>query len=109
MIVEMEDPYGHNVSLRAAPLRLSRKSLRPWENSHVPWCSTCDRFLSPPTVTAEGRCPTCGRPVEPGKAHKTGEEELPPVPLHMKVMGVALVIYLGYRFAQGVEWLIHRF
>jgi hypothetical protein len=59
--------------------------------------------------------------VEPGRAHqagdapgagetpKTGEEELPPVPLHMKVMGVALVIYLGYRFAQGVEWIIHRF
>lgn len=53
--------------------------------------------------------------MEAGKAHKTheapkpGEEELPPVPMHMKIMGVALVIYLGYRFAQGVEWLIHRF
>jgi hypothetical protein len=81
----------------------------------VPWCETCDRFLSPPTVTPEGRCPTCGREVEPGRAHqaddapKPGEEELPPVPRHMKVMGAALVVYLGYRFAQGVEWVIHRF
>ena len=96
-------------------MRLSRKSLRPWENRDVPWCSTCERFLSPPTVTSEGRCPTCGREVEPGRAHKAdeapkpAEEELPPVPLHMKIMGVALVIYLGYRFAQGVEWVIHRF
>jgi hypothetical protein len=91
----------------------------------VPWCATCDRFLSPPTVTSEGRCPTCGRPVEPGRAHQAGdapkdsdapaaekdvaEEELPPVPLHMKVMGGALVVYLGYRFLQGVEWVVHRF
>jgi hypothetical protein len=87
----------------------------------VPWCETCDRFLSPPTVTSDGRCPTCGRAVEPGRAHragdppkdgdapKAGEEELPPVPLHMKVMGGALVVYLGYRFLQGVEWVVHRF
>jgi hypothetical protein len=37
------------------------------------------------------------------------EEELGPVPLHLKILGVALVVYLGYRFVQGVEWLIHRF
>jgi hypothetical protein len=92
----------------------------------VPWCATCDRFLSPPTVTPEGRCPTCGRPVEPGRAHPSGgsaeagrgpddvaapgtEEELGPVPFHLKFLGAALVVYLGYRFFQGVEWVIHRF
>ena len=77
----------------------------------MPWCDTCERFLSPPTVTPEGRCPSCGRPVDPGKAGSkpAGEEELPPIPLHMKVLGVALVVYLGYRFFQGVEWLIHHF
>ena len=93
------------------------------DNRGVPWCDHCHRFLSPPTVTAVGSCPTCGRPVEPGRArpplpenpaipaHEAppGEEELPPVPRHMKIMGVALVVYLGYRFAQGVEWVIHRF
>jgi hypothetical protein len=80
----------------------------------VPWCASCQRFLSPPTVTPEGRCPTCGRPVEPGRAHPSNQEpaapeELGPVPLHLKILGVALVVYLGYRFFQGLEWLIHRF
>ena len=81
----------------------------------MPWCATCQRFLSPPTVTPDGRCPTCGRAVEPGQARPpgdtppAGEEELPPVPMHLKVLGVALVVYLGYRFLQGLEWLIHRF
>jgi predicted RNA-binding Zn-ribbon protein involved in translation (DUF1610 family) len=93
------------------------------DNRSVPWCASCQRFLSPPTVTPEGRCPTCGRPVEPGRAHpagpaeqasraddgQAGEEELGPIPLHLKILGVALVVYLGYRFVQGVEWIIHRF
>ena len=40
---------------------------------------------------------------------QTGEEELGPIPLHLKILGVALIVYLGYRFFQGVEWIIHRF
>jgi hypothetical protein len=82
----------------------------------VPWCPSCDRFLSPPTVTPEGTCPKCGRPVEPGRAGPAGaddapaaEEELPPVPRHLKFLGAAMVVYLGYRFLQGVEWVVHRF
>ena len=87
----------------------------------MPWCPTCDRFLSPPTVTPEGRCPSCGRPVEPGRSHRSprpttgaednpaAEEEQPPVPLHLKILGVSVVVYLGWRFIQGVEWVIHRF
>ena len=89
----------------------------------MPWCSTCDRFLSPPTVTPDGRCPTCGRPVEAGRAHSVeehggpagdqapppAEDDLGPIPLHLKVLGVALVIYLGFRFFQGVEWVIEQF
>ena len=82
----------------------------------MPWCPSCDRFLSPPTVTAEGTCPKCGRAVEPGRAHTSApaakphpEEELPPVPRHLKVLGAAMVVYLGYRFLQGIEWVVHRF
>jgi hypothetical protein len=89
----------------------------------MPWCDTCDRFLSPPTVTPDGRCPTCGRPVDPGAAHAAGEsaegnpraegeqaseEEIGPIPFHLKAMGVALVVYLGWRFVQGVEWIIRH-
>ena len=99
----------------------------------MPWCPACDRFLSPATVRADGTCPSCGRPVEAGRARPPGsaaepppgapgapgapaapgapgaEEELPPVPRHLKVLGAAMVVYLGYRFLQGVEWVIHRF
>ena len=91
----------------------------------MPWCETCDRFLSPPTVTPEGNCPKCGRPVVPGRAQRAtsepggapergadpgagAEEELPPVPRHLKFLGAAMVVYLGYRFLQGVEWVVHR-
>jgi len=93
----------------------------------VPWCPTCDRFLSPPSVTPEGTCPRCGRPVEPGRARPpdggsgqpkaasgpegapAADEELPPVPRHLKILGAAMVVYLGYRFLQGIEWILHRF
>jgi hypothetical protein len=50
--------------------------------------------------------------VEPGRARAGAEvepEEIPPIPFHLKLLGVALVVYLGYRFFQGVEWLIHHF
>jgi hypothetical protein len=86
----------------------------------VPWCPTCDRFLSPPSVTAEGCCPQCGKPVEAGHAHPPstvtdtdspppGEEEMPPVPLHMKILGASVVIYLGWRLIQGIDWVVRQF
>jgi hypothetical protein len=81
----------------------------------MPWCPACERFLSPPTVRADGTCPSCGRPVEAAREHPPGggkpaeDEELPPVPAHLKILGGALAVYLGYRFVQGVEWVIHRF
>lgn len=84
----------------------------------MPWCATCDRFLSPPTVRADGTCPSCGRAVEPGRAHAappvagdavTEEEALPPIPWHLKLLAAAVAIYLGYRAFQGIEWLVGRF
>ncbi len=86
----------------------------------MPWCDQCDRYLSPSTVRADGRCPTCGDPVEAGHAHQAatitaprpddptggGDEPLDPVPWHFKLMLGALAVYLGYRALQGVEWLI---
>jgi hypothetical protein len=88
----------------------------------VPWCSTCDRFLSPSTVDANGTCPICGHPVDAGHAHHapltnptppTGpeadtDEPLDPVPWHFKLMLGALAIYLGYRALQGVEWVVQH-
>ncbi len=86
----------------------------------MPWCATCDRFLSPPTVSHDGTCPTCGHTVDAGHAHlptttldPTGaptdtDEPLEPVPWHFKLMLGALAVYLGYRALQGVEWVAHH-
>ena len=115
--------------MRAGPRSFSSVARTPSRGDRdVPWCATCDRFLSPPTVTPEGTCPACGRPVEAGGAHApgegpertlqadgepadgepAGEEEVGPVPLHIKILGVTLVVYLSYRFFQGVEWVLHH-
>ena len=81
----------------------------------MPWCPACDRFLSPPTMRADGTCPTCGGPVEAGRDPARAqvgageEEEVGPIPFHIKALGVALVVYLGYRFFQGIEWVVQRF
>jgi hypothetical protein len=81
----------------------------------VPWCDTCDRFLSPSTVTTEGTCPACGRAVDPGHAHAPpadpaesadDEEETLPIPWHLWLLLAALAVYLGYRAMQGIEWLL---
>jgi hypothetical protein len=81
----------------------------------MPWCSTCERFLSPPTVRANGTCPTCGRPVDANRDPGTirpgeteAEEETGPIPFHLKALGAALVVYLGWRFVQGVEWVVRH-
>ncbi len=77
----------------------------------VPWCDTCDRFLSPSTVLADGACPTCGRAVDPGSAHADASEaddDLGPIPWHLKLLAGALAVYLGYRAWQGIEWVAHK-
>lgn len=92
----------------------------------MPWCPTCDRFLSPSSVHTDGTCPTCGRPVDAGHAHPAAttdsptppvdaanpdtntDEALDPVPWHFKLMLGALALYLGYRALQGVEWVAHH-
>ena len=70
----------------------------------MPWCATCERFLSPPTVQRDGACPTCGRMIAGGQ-----DADLGPIPWHLKLLAGAVAVYLGFRAWQGVEWLIHRF
>jgi hypothetical protein len=64
----------------------------------MPWCEACNRFLNPPSLTADGACPTCGRVVA----------EPPGVPWHFKLLLLALVLYLGFRAWQGILWLLDR-
>lgn len=73
----------------------------------MPWCTACDRFLSPSTVQADGTCPTCGAAVDAGHAHAASEvDDGPaPIPWHLWLLLAALAVYLGYRAFQGVEWL----
>jgi hypothetical protein len=91
----------------------------------VPWCTECDRFLSPSTVRPDGTCPTCGRAVDRGAVASAGataaapaaggaaaatksedDEKLPPIPWHLKLLALAVVVYLGFRLYQGIEWLL---
>ncbi len=85
----------------------------------MPWCTHCDRYLSPSTVHTDGTCPTCGRIVDPGRARAattttttptpdttTSDEKPEPLPWHFKLLLAALAIYLAYRAFQGIEWLI---
>ena len=85
----------------------------------MPWCTTCDRFLSPSTVLVNGTCPSCGRTVDAGRAHAataldgpapdgSDDDAAVPVPWHLKLLLVALAIYLAYRLYQGAAWLIAR-
>ena len=64
----------------------------------MPWCEDCNRFWNPPSMGAGGECPTCGRVL----AQATG------APWHFKLLVVAVVLYLGYRAWQGVDWLVGR-
>lgn len=34
----------------------------------MPWCDSCDRFLSPNTVRDDGSCPSCGEKVASPKS-----------------------------------------
>lgn len=86
----------------------------------MPWCLHCDRYLTPPTVRTDGTCPSCGQLVDAGRAHppprgrsratttapEGAPDEAPPVPWHLKLLLVALAIYLGYRLFQGVAWAV---
>ena len=64
----------------------------PRDNRAMPWCPDCERFLAPPSVTPEGRCPECSRRSNragpgsrseirrPSPPRTEAPEELAPVP-----------------------------
>lgn len=81
----------------------------------MPWCETCHRFLSPSTVTESGSCPTCGRTVEGGHSQRTvtdvgdhPDDRRPTLPWHLWLLALAVVVYLGFRAWQGIEWVIQH-
>ena len=62
----------------------------------VPWCDDCEKYWAPSAMTPEGHCPTCGPDLDvAGAAPRRSDEK---APWHFKLLVVALVVYLGWRF-----------
>ena len=82
----------------------------------MPWCEDCDRFYTPSTLTTEGDCPEGHHVADPdgdphlvqSTAEPREEEPEPKVPWHFWLLLVSVVVYLGWRAWQGIEWLINR-
>ena len=64
----------------------------------MPWCDDCEKYWAPSAMTPEGTCPTCGADLE--APPPTTEDEK--APWHFKLLVVALVVHLGYRFFEMV-------
>jgi hypothetical protein len=77
----------------------------------VPWCAHCNKFLTPSTVRPDAACPVCGATVErgliPGMT-RPADEARQGIPWHLKLLGAATAIYLGFRFLQLIDWVLHR-
>ena len=79
----------------------------------MPWCEPCERYYAPSAMTPEGHCPACDNDLlapdpEPSAADGvptgSGDGDSEKVPWHFKLMILALVVYLGYRFVElGVK------
>ena len=98
----------------------------------MPFCETCARHWTPPSLRADGTCPTCGAQVgssDPAAttgagtgtearsaaapsaplseaAPSSGCEVRNKVPWHFTLLLIALVLYLGFRAYQGIAWLV---
>ncbi len=75
----------------------------------MPWCVSCNKFWTPPSVQADGSCPRCGEAVEKGLIPgltRPYDEAPTGIPWHLKLLLMAAVIYLGTRFMQLAGWLI---
>ena len=75
----------------------------------MPWCVSCNKFLTPSTVRPDATCPKCGQVVErgliPGMT-RPADEPAPAVPWHLKLLLLALVVYLTFRAFQIVDWIV---
>ena len=58
------------------------------------------------------RARRAGDVVDPGSAHPAADEpaddDLGPIPWHLKLLAGALAVYLGWRAWQGIEWVAHN-
>lgn len=66
----------------------------------MPFCADCDRFYNPNTLSTAGDCPDGHHVTDPDAV-----QDPAPVPWHFKVMLVLVVLYLGWRFVQLLDWV----
>jgi len=66
----------------------------------MPWCDDCAKYWAPSTMTPEGACPTCGRELETPSTDDQVDRGDERAPWHFKLLVVALVVYLVWRFYQ---------
>ena len=68
----------------------------------MPWCDGCAKYWAPSSMNEDGTCPSCGIDLDPPATARTTTDAEAGVdekaPWHFKVMVVALVVYLVYRF-----------
>jgi hypothetical protein len=67
----------------------------------MPWCDGCAKYWAPSSMNDDGTCPRCGTDLEtpPLATARHGDADVDEkAPWHFKVMVVALVGYLVYRF-----------
>lgn len=62
----------------------------------MPWCEECSKFWNPSSMGKGGECPTCSRVLSAP----------PRAPWHFKLLVAAVLLYLGFRAFQGVEWVL---
>lgn len=70
----------------------------------MPWCETCERFYNPNAVAPDGTCTRCGRFI--ADPDVVDEQSSGRIPWHFWVLVVALVLYLGWRLIELVEWIV---
>jgi hypothetical protein len=66
----------------------------------MPWCDDCSKYWTPSSVNDDGTCPRCGADLDtpPPSDDTEADADDEKTPWHFKLMVVALVIYLVYRF-----------
>ena len=66
----------------------------------MPWCEECSKYWTPNSMNEDGTCPSCGRVVEAPEVvdDEAGDDDK--APWHFKLLVVALVVYLSWRFIQ---------
>ena len=81
------------------------------------WCESCERYLTPATLTTEGSCPSCGSEVEHPQEHHASEPGstggdgsadagVERIPWHFWLLLAAAAVYLGWRAVQGIALLL---